>query len=265
VQDDITQSIASALRVALGDRQAKAAQERPIGARAEAYDLTLLARHQAARFDETGMRAALATYTRAIALDSTYALPWAGTALVWLNMADDFIAPAEGYARAEQAVQRALSLDSTLADAYSVEAWIQAAYRANLPRAITAAQQALRFNPGDADALEILGLALSFGGNTDSSLAVFRAARAADPLNPQLASDEARALLYAGRYDAAIAAARNALAIDPQYGLALLHRPDAADGGQAGRGAGVVPTRGECARPRAWRPRRGLRSTWASA
>jgi TolB-like protein/tRNA A-37 threonylcarbamoyl transferase component Bud32 len=220
VQDDISRAIAGALRVALGDRASSSSTQRPTGARAEAYDLSLLARHQAERFDSVGFYSAMATYQRAIAFDSTYAVPWAGLASVWLNLSDDFIAPREGYPRAESAARRAVDLDSTLSQAYSVQAWVRAAYRYDLHGAMRLAEQALQHNPGDSDALEVLGLALSFSSQTDSAIAVFARARSVDPLNPQLASDASRALLLAGRYDDALTAGRAALAIDPQYGLA---------------------------------------------
>jgi TolB-like protein/Flp pilus assembly protein TadD len=219
LQDDITRAIAAALRVTLGGGAPQPATANT-PARAQAYDLYLLGKHQAARFTEAGLRAALDTYGRALAIDSTYAASWEGLGSAWFFLADDWVRPHDAYPRGEAAVQRALSLDSTFAAAYTTRAWIRAAYDYDLAAAIRDAEHALSFNPSSADALEILGLSLSFSGRSDSAIAIFHRARALDPLGAQLAADEARVLMFAGRYDEAIVAGRAALAIDPQQSLA---------------------------------------------
>ena len=77
VQDEIAAAIAGALRVTLG-RRADAGAVSPV--RAEAHDLYLRGAYFRSRLSRADLAKAVAYFDRAIALDSTYALAYAGKA-----------------------------------------------------------------------------------------------------------------------------------------------------------------------------------------
>ena len=103
-----------ALRAKLLTGEHAAAQsERPPSASLEAYNDLLQGRFYQSRETEADFRRAIESYTRATQLDPSYALAWCALAQVRTNLGSNFLegaAAQEAYAKAREAVERALSL-----------------------------------------------------------------------------------------------------------------------------------------------------------
>src|SRR5687768_2520286 len=117
VQDEITRAIVGGLRVQLAGAV-------PVGDQgtddAVAYDLYLRGRHLVALRGADNLRRAIDYFERALAADPEFARSWAGLAdaiglLPWYG--DTPIDSAAAPAR--RAAERAIALDSTLADGYT--------------------------------------------------------------------------------------------------------------------------------------------------
>ncbi len=136
VQDDIAQAVVKELRAALlGEESdsdasgqaradvAKAAKGR--GTDSEAHRFHLLAGHLIARFTREDTARAIEYLTQAIKRDPKFALAWAELALAYAREADWGWAPvSEGYARAREAVEHALSAEPDLAEGHVEKARI---------------------------------------------------------------------------------------------------------------------------------------------
>jgi eukaryotic-like serine/threonine-protein kinase len=182
MQDSISHAILDKLRVRLAGG-AQRQLSHPGTANLAAYDLYLRARHQFNKFEEGPLRESIKLYNQAIELDPRYAQAWAGIATSWIFLADDYVAPRIAYPAAKRAAERALSYDSTLADAHAARGTALYQYEWNLGEGRREVNTALALDPHSFLAqLALHGLLLATG-KPDSALAVLKAAQAADPLS----------------------------------------------------------------------------------
>jgi serine/threonine protein kinase/cytochrome c-type biogenesis protein CcmH/NrfG len=157
VQDEIARNITQALRVALSPQEEKAIAVKPTE-NTEAYDAYLRGRSYTRRLTAQDLHFALQMYERAVTIDPTFALAYAGIANVcghffeWHGKAQEWIT--KGLA----ACDRALSFDPLLPEALAARArlfWAQE----NYPEAITYARQAIERKPDCEGAYWVLGQA----------------------------------------------------------------------------------------------------------
>ncbi len=221
VQDDIALAIVRALSLRLaGDDTARLAGPRTESF--EAHDLYLKGRFYYTKYTEADLRRSLELYRQALALDSTYAPAWAGTADAWSALADDFLAPDDAYPQAKAAARRAVTLDSLLAEAHASLGLVLHQYDWDFVAAEREYQRAVTLNPNAALAYQYYGyVLLSTPGRLDSALTVVRRAESLDPLSAYTLHDVGWVLQLMGRYDQAIEQCRKALELDPHAWLAL--------------------------------------------
>jgi TolB-like protein/Tfp pilus assembly protein PilF len=167
VQDDIAQQILVAMTDELMSGAAPAIAP---AARTDisAFNLFLEARDLIASREASGMQRALALLNQAIEIDPTYAPAYASRAKAYTLLSDrpgsyGSIPAKEALTQARADVDKALALDSKLADAYAVQGLINA----DIGRpdfAVSSLRRALELNPNSVDARNWLALALSFNG-----------------------------------------------------------------------------------------------------
>jgi serine/threonine-protein kinase len=182
MQDSISNAILDKLRVRLSGRAPRPVSH-PGTSNLAAYDFYLRARHQFNKFEEAPLRESIVLYNRAIELDPRYAQAWAGIAESWSYLADDYVAPRIAYPAAKQAAERALSYDSTLADAHAARGTALYSYEWNLEEGRREIDKALALDPHSfLGQVALQGLFLATG-KPDSALIVLKAAQASDPLS----------------------------------------------------------------------------------
>ena len=121
VQDSIARAVAASMKIRLSGPASAALATRSTHS-PEAHDLYLKGRFAWNKRDAgpTALREAIGYFNQAIALDSNYALAWAGLADAYSMMpAFGDTPPAEPFGKAKAAAQRALALDSTIAEVHT--------------------------------------------------------------------------------------------------------------------------------------------------
>jgi len=213
VESNLAERVAGALDVAFAapQREALSTPTRDV----EAHDLYLKGRYLYNKQTEPDLRGSIELYQQALSRDPHYALAWAGIADAWMSLADDFIAPREAYPQAREAALKALSIDSTIGDGLAALGGVELLYDWNFKAARHDLGRAIAANPSATTVYVYEGLLLGTLGQLDSALAAFRQAQALDPLSPAVRQLLGNWLRYAGRYDQAIRQYRSILDLDP--------------------------------------------------
>jgi serine/threonine protein kinase/tetratricopeptide (TPR) repeat protein len=215
VQDEISRSIVEALKVQLvGSTSQLVAPTKNL----EAYTTYLKGRYHFNKFSEVSLRKALDLFQHALLQDPGFARAYAGIADVWCDLADDWVAPDDAYPRAKAAAERALQRDPELADAMisigKVLCWHEWAFDEGVKRL----ERAVALSPNNSEAQWVLGSALPLVGRMKAGVEAVRRAVELDPLRVEYAGWLTRFLLYDKDYDAAIAAGKELLEVDEEYG-----------------------------------------------
>ena len=215
VQEEIAWRISEALRLKLTAAQKKRLRKRAT-INPDAYQAYLRGRHHWNNWTPESFRRALEEFQRAIDLDPSYALAYAGLGDAYGAMAYyGHIDPYDGFARARAAAERAIELDPELADAHVTVALQQLFAAWNWPAAERELNQALALNPKHAGAHSIHALFLSTCGRFDEALAAARTGRDLDPLSIFTNIGVAWAHHFAGRHDLAAREAARARDLVP--------------------------------------------------
>ena len=229
VQEEIARAVAGALRVTLG-ASAETSLARRYTDNPEAYDLYLRGRFFWYRRSRTGMQQAIDYFSRAIALDSGYALAYSGLADAYLGIVTalfDYAPREEACGKATAAAHRAVSLDSQLAEAYVSLGRMRQACQWDWKRAEEAYRRAIELNPRYALAHSwyghFLAFVMSVKGRADEGVRETRLGVELDPLNAHLNNLHGMALRYARQYDEAIEYHRRAVELNPGFAEAHYH------------------------------------------
>jgi len=215
VQDDISRSIATALKVKL-----LLQVEAPAGrgsADTEAYNLYLLGKHFAGLGTRSGSEKAVKYYEQALERDADYALPWVGLSSLHINQADaSEISVDEGYRKARQEIEKALELGPNLADAHAVLGQIRAVYDWDWKGADASIQRALELGPGNAAILRRAAVLARALGRFDESMRLVRKAAELDPLSSETQYLLGWSAVTAGNLEEAEAAFRKQRELRPE-------------------------------------------------
>ena len=220
IQDEISRSVADALKIRLVAGGADARPERP-AVDAEAYRRYLVARSKLRERGLENMQSAIRLFDEAAAIDPAFAGAYAGKALaLTLLWGNHVVGDARTmFADAETAARRALELDPR-----SSEAWVALGRVAELSWLVTGHErrseagehfrQALELDPQSTLALYWLG---RFEQETNPARAIdlFDRAIELDPLEFMAATSRALSLLRTGRFDEARAEYERLLEIYP--------------------------------------------------
>jgi serine/threonine-protein kinase len=123
IQDEIAQSIATALRVRL------VGTSRQYTPRLAAYDMYLKARHYLAAFSRESLPRSRDLYEQTIAMEEAYALAHSGLAMALVSLVLPGITPSHiAMPLARKAAKRALELDPSLHEAHAMLGMVAALY-----------------------------------------------------------------------------------------------------------------------------------------
>jgi serine/threonine-protein kinase len=219
VQDDIARSIAEALKVKLGSHAKTFASESRGTENLEAYDQYLRGRFFWNRRGADNLRLAVSYFDSAIIRDPKFARAHAARAIA-LALLPEYTdsPPANIGVMTHQSAEQALTLDPTLAEAYTALG-LAGIHEWNFKAAETAYRKALELDPQYATAHQWYGELLFHTGRLDSSLVQIRAAADLDPLAPIIPSALGYALGLAGKYSEAEQVVRKGIQLAPTIGL----------------------------------------------
>jgi len=227
VQEEIARAISERLRVRLTGAAEQQLTKRTT-TNPEAYQLYLNGvyyRRKSVRDAAT----ALDYFNRAVELDPTFALAWAGVADADRNLAGmGTIDPKQGIPKARAAANKALELDETLADAHRTLADVMT-YDWDWSGAEREFKRAFELNPNLAEAHSSYALLLSRLGRTEESIASVRLAEELDPIDLRQRVREGSILISARRFDEAILTFDSVLKLTPDDANVLVYRAYAYD------------------------------------
>jgi TolB-like protein/lipoprotein NlpI len=219
VQDDITRAIVGALRIQLGAGSVGGTTSRGT-TNLEAYDLYLRGRYFVNKRGASSLRDAIALFTQAIERDPRFARAHAGLGdaygllPLWSNRPIDSLAPL-----ALGAIERAIALDSTLAEAHASQGSVlQLLWRWG--EAQRSLRRAIALDPEYATAHQWLGEALIIQGRVAESADALRRSVELDPVSPIKWASYSFVLALGGRHDEARAAHDRSTQLDSALVLA---------------------------------------------
>jgi eukaryotic-like serine/threonine-protein kinase len=229
VQDSLTRAVVASLTPTLGGQDVRTESgAAPMVAYfgrgttdAEAYELYLKGRYYWHERGAANVARSIEYFQQAIARDPTFARAYAGLAFaydvygVYVPDPSDSLTPL-----VKASAQRAVTLDSTLADAQTAMA-IARERDNHLREAESHYRSAIAAEPSNDFVHHTFGMMLVNVGRTDEAIAELRKATQLDPLAKSAGTALAEAFIDARRFREAENEARRILAIDSTFPLAI--------------------------------------------
>ena len=221
LQSDIARGVASSLALALlPDEERRLANQPPINS--EAYEAYLRGLNLETNPTQANLNAALKYFELALAKDPAFAPAYTGVAGVWFaRLVTSSAQPGEVGPRAKAAIDKALELDDTLADAHFRLAEYETLIAWDWAAADREFQRAIALNPNQASTRSLYADHLAIVGRPDEAYAQARRAMELDPVSTQSQTFYARMLMFTGRLEESIAQYRETLKVAPDQQVAL--------------------------------------------
>jgi TolB-like protein/DNA-binding winged helix-turn-helix (wHTH) protein/Tfp pilus assembly protein PilF len=223
LQGELARQITQAIRIKLTPQeQTRFASVRPVNS--EAYEAFLKGRYFWGKRTEAATQKAIEYFQQAVEKDPNYALAFTGLADSYSSLAlpaalQEALPSNEAFPKARAAADRALAIDSTLAEAHASVARIKYLYDRDWSGAEKEFQRAIELNRNYANAHHWYALELMVMGRVDEALNQIKLARDLDPLSLIINTNMAFILSSAQQYDQAIEQSRKTLEMDPNFAL----------------------------------------------
>ncbi|MBI1738797.1 MAG: tetratricopeptide repeat protein, partial [Acidobacteria bacterium] len=217
VQSEVAQAIAGEIRVKLTPQQrARLAVPRPVNP--DAYRAYLKGRYYLNQRALDGLERGIGFFEQAAAIDPNYALASVGIADTY-NLLGFYsgLPPKVAYPKAKEAAQKALALDSSLAEAHAALADVRLNYDYDWKGAEAGFRRAIELNPNYAVAHHWYGVMLAISGRSADAGVELKSALLLDPVSLAISCDMALQALYAREFDKSIEQSRKCLELDPAY------------------------------------------------
>ena len=209
IQDEIANAIVAELRKTLGDDAAA----KTVAVRADTNNLDAYQSYLKARelfITRTRLDESVRLFEQAVTLDPKFARGWEGLAAVcavivdWTNTYPDIDRPAH-LTRAEQAAERALTLDPSLSMPWAARSLVVSnKLPIDYARALEMVDRAVEADPRNATALLWRGILWMSLGFLDKGLADFNSCLALDPAYGNCVRWKSIAVLFLGDSDQAL-------------------------------------------------------------
>jgi TolB-like protein/Tfp pilus assembly protein PilF len=219
IESEVAQQVAQAIGALLTPEERDRIEARPT-VNLEAYDLYLRGRYHLERMTVEDAYSAVERFEAAIENDSTYAAPYAGLAIAWnlLGQPLGAVNHNEAMPKARAAAEKALSLDSTLADAHMVLGLVSFGYDWDWQKAERLFQRAIELDPSSSMAHHAYGVYLADAvGRYEEGIAEGIRAVELDPLSLFYRTGLSEFYFSARQYDRALEEAQKVLDMDPDY------------------------------------------------
>ena len=220
IQTDVALKIAAALETELSSEEQRRIRKKPTDD-LQAYQLYLLAKHCMTRWTQEGVNQSLKYLEAAVTQDPNFALAYANIAYVYTDIGlgvAGSLPPADAFALARRAVNRAIQLDAELAEGHAMLGHLMYASEFDWAGAERELKRAIELDPNSGLAFDIYGLMLAALERYDEAIEMQRRAHELDPLAHRL--DIATTMIRAGRYDESIALTRRVLEVEPHLAAA---------------------------------------------
>jgi serine/threonine-protein kinase len=171
------------------------------------------------RLDEASFRRAAEVYHQAISIDSTFAPAYAGLAMSQTMLSSWWgsARPTEVLHAARTAADRAVALDSTLAEAHIARGIVHFYLEWNWDAADRAFRRGVELNPSASFSRILYTTFLSLMGRHEAAVELARGTLERDPLTPAVYNELALVLSYAGHRAQAERLFSEALELDSAF------------------------------------------------
>jgi TolB-like protein/Tfp pilus assembly protein PilF len=222
LQSEIARDVSSKLKSKLSGADV-AKVEKTYTTNPEAYQLYLKGKFFWNKRTGESLKQAAELYRQAIEKDPNYALAYSGLAETYVLFSSYDVAPADdSMPQAKAAALRALAIDDSLAEAHTALGFYLSYYEWDRAGAEKEYRRAIELKPNYATAYHWLGADLSNVKRFDDSLVELRHAEELDPLSSIIGTNLGDTLLFALRYDEAIAQYKRTLVRNPNFPYAHL-------------------------------------------
>jgi adenylate cyclase len=225
IQDEVSESIAQALRVNLTEAervQLSAVPTRSI----EAYDYYSRGRHLFYQYTRGGHRAAIEMYLKALELDSNYALAYAGLAVCYAFLiVRGWDENAIWLSKAEEAALKALGIDQRLPEAHFALGYVYE-MKEDWDKEEGAMRRVLLLDPNHAHAHDSLGDVYYHRDQLEEAISEYQTALRLDPFHPRAPIQLAATYEKAGQYRAAIAQLQRTSELLPDFDWTWIYLGD---------------------------------------
>ncbi len=208
IQDQIAESVATALRGLLSGRE-KDALRRP-GTQAEAYECFLRGRQLVHVVSKSKVLTAKEMFDRAVAIDPNYAPAYAGLAYAYAYSHDWWGGGEAAVAAADEASRRALELAPQLSDSHAARGFVLSLRRLD-DESAHEFEEAIRLNPNSFDAYFLYARTSFACGKIEKSVELFRRGAEIQPEDFQCIILMGQSLNMLGRKEEALAANREGI------------------------------------------------------
>ena len=223
LHSDVARAIAGGIELSLSpEEESRLAGARPVNP--ETYELYLKGMFYLNKFTPEGFEKGLAYLNEAIEKGPNDPLPYAGLAIGYSMIAHGPSPPPDSYDRAEEAANKALALDPTMAqiaEVYASLAQIRLYQDWDWTGAEQAFNLALELKPNLAETRIHYGWYLVLMGREEEAIVEMKRAKQSDPLLPILPAFLGWVYWSYGRYDEALEEAQRALEINPNFPVGL--------------------------------------------
>jgi TolB-like protein/DNA-binding winged helix-turn-helix (wHTH) protein/tetratricopeptide (TPR) repeat protein len=216
MQNEVAHTIAAQVRAVI--TPAEEGRLRPESVNPAAYDDYLLGIYFVRKRTPEAIEKAIEQFHSAIGKDPKFARAYAGLAQAYFEKeiwAGIGIGKSEAEIRA--ATQKALELDSNLAEGHTLMGRIHYQYDWDWDGADEEYQRSIALNAGIPETHALYAYFLQSMGRQEEAISEAHSAVELDPISPSSLSDEGRILYRARQYEKAIAVYRRALEIDPAF------------------------------------------------
>jgi len=215
IQDEIAGKVTKQLESTLLDQIASTVTD------PNAYDLYLQGMYHWNKLTSESLETALNYFEIARNIDPNYALAYAGIANVWVGKAQQGLSTfSEAEPKMEEAVAKALALDSSSAEIYESKAWLSW-QQWNYEESRNAFRKAIQLNPNLSRARVYFGFALIFNQQHEEARRQMDMAIQLDPFNSLYKAIYGQSLNFMRQFDEAIHLFESALEVSPQDPIAL--------------------------------------------
>ena len=213
-QDSISARVADAFRLKTADEQTASRRTEDF----EAYKFYLRGRHAWNKRTPEDLQQSVRFFEQAIDRDPTFALAFAGLADAYALLGEYNAAPPrESFPQAKAAAEKALEIDSNLAEAHTTLAYALASHDWNFAEAEREYRRAIELNPNYATAHQWIGELLFGLKRFDESEREIARAAELDPLSPIIQADLGLLLHYRRDYDGARAQYQKTIRSFPDF------------------------------------------------
>jgi tetratricopeptide (TPR) repeat protein len=201
VQEDIAQAIVEKLGAEILTKEKPTLPHSRQTDNVDAYQLYLRGRHYLDQ--RTSLDLSLSLYQKAIEIDPDYALAYSGMSYVhFYQILFDFKPPST-FIKAQEAANKAMSLDPNLGEAYIIDGIVYFYYYWNPQKALEQYQKSYTLNP-NYDIVRIMAYYYSMMGKSERAIELARQAVEMDPLNLGAQLGLGEILYRSGVFDKAI-------------------------------------------------------------